>query len=390
MEKTNGQQLSETLSYDTKQAWSRMDEGEMQELNNLCEAYKVFLDKSKTEREFVDEAISLLKQNGFLDVDVLFENNQKLQPGMKVYQIYKNKTIAASVIGTLPIEKGLKIIGAHIDSPRIDLKPNPLYEAGNLSLLKTHYYGGIKKYQWVTIPLSMHGVVIKKDGSKVNICIGEEEGDPVFTITDLLPHLAQDQLQKKLSEGITGEGLNILVGSIPLEDDKVKEKIKLQVLKILNEKYGMVEEDFLSSEIEFVPKFKASDVGLDRSMIGSYGQDDRVCAYTAFQSILDAKAGEKTTVCLLTDKEEIGSVGNTGAQSMFFENYVSMLVHLMNEDYNEFIVKRCLASSKMLSADVSAAYDPTYDSVYDKQNTPFFRKRDFCLKIYRCKGEIWC
>ncbi|MFZ5987883.1 MAG: aminopeptidase, partial [Bacillota bacterium] len=266
-------------------------------------------------------------------------------------------------------------------------KPNPMYETNDMVFLKTHYYGGIKKYQWVTIPLSMHGVVVKKDGSVVEIVIGEDEKDTVFTITDLLPHLAADQMQKKMSEGITGEGLNILSGSIPYKDEKVKEKVKLNILKLLNDKYGIVEEDFLSAEIEMVPAFKALDVGFDKSMVGAYGQDDRVCAYTSLRSTVDLDKVDRTAVCVLTDKEEIGSMGNTGAQSSFLENFIADICALSTDKYSDLILRRCLSNSKVLSADVNAAIDPNFEGVYDKLNSAFIGKGIVLQKYTGARGK---
>ncbi|NLL05049.1 MAG: aminopeptidase [Clostridiaceae bacterium] len=385
--KTQGQILSEKLLIAPKSAWEKISDEEFKVTFDLCERYKSFLNKAKTEREFVEETEKLAKQKGYISIDQMINSNQKLQPGMKVYCVGRNKTVAMAIIGEESFEKGVNIIGAHIDSPRIDLKPNPMYEANDMVFLKTHYYGGIKKYQWVTIPLSMHGVIVKKDGSMVNVIIGEDENEPVFTITDLLPHLAADQMQKKMSEGITGEGLNVLSGSIPYNDDKVKEKVKLNILKILNEKYGIVEEDFLSAELELVPKFNAVDVGFDKSMIGAYGQDDRVCAYTALEAILDTDKTKRTAVCILSDKEEIGSMGNTGAQSSFFVNFIADLCSLSVENYNDLMLRRCLSNSKMLSADVNAAIDPTFENVYDKKNSSYLGRGIVLQKYTGARGK---
>ena len=293
---------------------------------------------------------------------------------MKIYRTFKNKTIAFAVVGSESAIEGFNLVGAHIDSPRLDLKPNPLYESEGMAFLKTHYYGGIKKYQWVTIPLSIHGVVVKKDGSTVDITIGEKEDEAVFTITDLLPHLASEQMQKKMSDAITGEGLNILIGSIPYDDKKVTEKVKLNILSLLNEKYGIIEEDFLSAEIEVVPAFKARDLGFDKSMVGAYGQDDRVCSYTALRSILELEDIKKTAVCVLADKEEVGSMGNTGAQSTFLENFIADICAASMDEYNDMVLRRCIVNSKMLSADVNAAIDPGFMEVYDKLNSSYLGK----------------
>lgn len=385
--KTQGQILSEKLLIAPKSAWEKISDEEFKVTFDLCERYKSFLNKAKTEREFASETEKLVKSKGYIPLEEVIKSQKKLKPGMKVYCIGRNKTVVLAIIGEENFESGVNIIGAHIDSPRIDLKPNPMYEANDMVLLKTHYYGGIKKYQWVTIPLTMHGVIVKRDGSIVNVEIGEGEKDTVFTITDLLPHLAAEQMQKKMSEGITGEGLNILSGSIPFKDDKVKDKVKLNILNILNERYGIVEEDFLSAELEMVPKFNAVDVGFDKSMVGSYGQDDRVCAYAALEAILDTDKVKRTAICILSDKEEVGSMGNTGAQSSFFANFLADLCSLSVENYNDIILRRCLSNSKMLSADVNAAIDPTFENVYDKKNSSFLGRGIVLQKYTGARGK---
>lgn len=385
--KSKGQELLEKLSYKPQNGWEVLNEEEIGATYQFCDQYKSFLDISKTEREFIDEAEKLAKSKGFVAITDIIKENKKLTPGMKVYEIRSKKTIALSVIGEEPVINGVNMVGAHVDSPRIDLKPNPVYEANGMVFLKTHYYGGIKKYQWVTIPLAMHGVVIKNDGSTVNIVVGEDPGDTVFTITDLLPHLAADQMQKKMSEGITGEGLNILSGSIPYKDEKVKDKVKLNILKILNEKYGMIEEDFITAEFELVPAFKSSDIGFDKSMVGAYGQDDRVCAYTALRAVLDIDKVKKTAICVLTDKEEVGSMGNTGAQSSFLENHIANLCSLSIDNYKEIDLRRCLGNSKMLSADVNAAIDPNFEGVYDSLNSSFIGKGIVLQKYTGSRGK---
>jgi aspartyl aminopeptidase len=302
-----------------------------------------------------------------------------------VYQTIRGKSLAAAIIGELPLSDGINIVGAHVDSPRIDLKTNPLYEDAEFAMFDTHYYGGIKNYQWTTIPLAMHGVFIGKDGKRRDICIGEDEGDPVFTITDLLPHLAREQMQKKASEFIDGEALDVLAGSRPYKDKKAKDRVKLNLLSLFFEKYGVTEEDFAGAEIELVPAGRARDVGLDRSMIGAYGHDDRCCAYAAFSALLEIAAGKtsgksnpaekrKTVVCLLTDKEEIGSVGNTGAASRLFENFISYLCVKTFDSYSEIDLRLALSKSSMLSADVNAAFDPNFESVYDKKTSSYFGK----------------
>ncbi len=353
-----------------KNLWEVYSEEQLQELESVTTQYKDFLDIGKTERECVKEAIKMACANGYCDLKEVLAEKRTLQAGDKVYAVCMDKTIALFQIGTEPLEAGMNILGAHVDSPRIDVKQNPLYEAGELSYLDTHYYGGVKKYQWVTIPLAIHGVIVKKDGTKVEVVIGEDEKDPVFVITDLLIHLAQEQLEQKAAKVIEGEKLDLLVGNKPLKGEE-KEAVKANVLRLLKEKYDVEEEDFLSAELEIVPAGKARDCGLDRSMILAYGQDDRVCAFTSLLAMLEAKDVEKTACCLLVDKEEIGSVGATGMHSRFFENVVAELLDAMGE-YSELKVRKALANSKMLSSDVSAAFDPMFESVYEKKNTAYF------------------
>ena len=352
-----------------KNLWESYTDEQVKELEVLCTSYKHYLDAGKTERECVREAVKQAKEVGYKDLDDVIANGEKLVKGDKVYAVCMDKTIALFHIGEEPLENGMNILGAHVDSPRIDLKQNPLYEAGQLSYFDTHYYGGVKKYQWVTIPLAIHGVVVKKDGTKVEIVIGEDENDPVLVITDLLIHLAQEQLKKEAAKVIEGEKLDVLIGSRPLADEE-QEAVKANILKLLKEKYDLEEEDFLSAELEVVPAGKARDCGLDRSMILAYGQDDRVCAYTSLLAMLEAKDLQKTACCLLVDKEEIGSVGATGMHSRFFENTVAEVMNAMG-DYSDIKVRRALANSKMLSSDVSAAYDPMFESVFEKKNTAY-------------------
>lgn len=385
--KTEGQILNERLSYSIKNAWEKSSKEERENAFSFCEDYKHFLDIGKTERKCINETIKLAKQRGFVCLDDIVKSGERLLPGMKVYRIIRGKSAILAVIGKKPVAGGVNVVGAHVDAPRIDVKQNPVYEDSEMVLLETHYYGGIKKYQWVTIPLALHGVVVKADGSTVEICIGEDENDAVFTITDLLPHLASDQMQKKMSEGITGEGLNLLFGSIPYDDDKVKKKVKLNILNILNQKYGITEEDFVSAELEIVPAFKAKDVGLDRGMIGAYGQDDRVCAYTALRAIFDTDEPEKTSVCLLTDKEEIGSVGNTGAESTLFENFIASLCALTNGNYSDIMLREALYNTKVLSADVNAAVDPNFEGVQEKQNASYIGKGIVMQKYTGVRGK---
>ncbi len=385
-EKTQGQLLEEKLTYKQKNAWEH-SEKEVQQAFALCDEYKKYLDDGKTEREFCSVVERQIVMAGYENLTELMKKGTKLKQGAKVYYINKEKSAVFAVLGQEPLTQGINMVGAHIDSPRLDLKPNPVYEDSGMVLLKTHYYGGIKKYQWVTIPYALHGVVFKADGTKVDICIGEDDQDPVFTITDLLPHLAQDQMQKKATEVVEGESLNILLGSIPLKDDEVKDKIKLNILKLLNEKYGIVEEDFISAEIEAVPAFKARDIGLDRSMIGAYGQDDRVCAFTSVKAMLDLGKTDKTALCILTDKEEIGSMGNTGAQSSLLKNFVSKLLYLAVDNYSDILTNQCLENSKMLSADVNAAVDPTYASVNEKSNSSYMGNGVVLQKYTGSRGK---
>lgn len=352
------------MIYEQKNGWETISETEKPAVFEFSESYKDFLNNGKTERMCVNTAVNLAKNAGFKE----FDCTKKLNVGDKVYITNRNKGITLAVIGEKPLTDGIRLVAAHIDSPRLDLKQNPLYEDTDLALFKTHYYGGIKKYQWTTIPLSLYGVVVKSDGTKAEICVGDDESDPVFCVTDLLPHLAQKQMTQKMSDAVTGENLNVLIGGLPGDFDK--EKIKNTVLKILNEKYGIIEEDFLSAEIEVVPSGKARDIGFDRSLIGSYGQDDRVCAFGALKGILDIDNPEHTAVCLLADKEEIGSMGNTGMQSERFEYDIASLINATEENYNEFMLKKCFSNSMCLSADVGAAMDPTYKEVSEPKNAP--------------------
>jgi aspartyl aminopeptidase len=384
---SKGKMLQEKLTHKWKNVWEVLDNIEKEKVFSLNEEYKDFLDKGKTERESTREIIRIASKKGYISIDELLEKRIKPTPGMKIYANNKDKAVALFVLGKESLEKGMHIVGSHLDAPRLDLKQFPLYEDSKLAMLKTHYYGGIKKYQWVTLPLALHGVVVKEDGEKVDIVIGEDEEDPVFFITDLLPHLAKDQMEKKMSEGITGEGLNILIGSIPYDDSEINEKVKLNVLNILNEKYGIKEEDFTTAEFEIVPAGKSRDVGIDRSMVGGYGQDDRVCAFTAFKAILDIETPNKTAVALFVDKEEIGSVGNTSMESKFFENIVSELINLTEENYSELFVKRALANSWVLSADTLAGFDPNYPEVLDKRNSPFIGKGITIVKYTGVRGK---
>ena len=352
-----------------KNIWEKYTEIQENELKELTEDYKEFLTKCKTERECVSEIIKRVEQEGYRNLNDFITGNINIKTGDKIYVNNMDKAVALFVIGTDSITKGLNILGAHIDSPRLDLKATPLYEENEFAYFDTHYYGGIKKYQWVTLPLALHGIVVKKDGTKINIVIGEEKTDPVIGITDLLPHLAQDQMKKEASKVIDGEKLDILIGSKPMKTEE-KEKVKATILNILKEKYNIEEEDFISAEIEIVPAGPARDFGLDRSMIMSYGQDDRVCSFTSLEAFLKATPTNKTLSCILVDKEEIGSVGATGMHSSFYENAIAEICYLMGETYPT-AVKRALSNSKMLSSDVNAGYDPLYAEVMDKRSASY-------------------
>ncbi|MBE5939973.1 MAG: aminopeptidase [Lachnospiraceae bacterium] len=355
-----------------KLAWESYKDKQIKEMDKLATRYCKFLDRGKTERECVDVIVEMAEEAGYKNIDDVIKSNGKLKAGDKVYSVWMKKSVAMFNIGKKSLEDGMNILGAHIDSPRIDVKQNPLYEDGGFAYFDTHYYGGIKKYQWVALPLAIHGVVVKKNGEVVNINIGEDEKDPVFCITDLLIHLAYEQLDKKASKVIEGEQLDILIGSRPLKDTD-KDAVKANVLKLLKDKYDIEEEDFLSSELEIVPAGKARMAGLDSSMVMGYGQDDRVCAFTSLEAMIEAETPEKTTCCILVDKEEIGSVGATGMRSRFFENAVAEIMDRTGS-YSELKLRRCLANSKMLSSDVSAAYDPAFASAFEKKNAAFFGK----------------
>lgn len=388
-----------------KNRWTIYSEQQAAEVMDLAESYKDFLNNGKTERECVRETIALAEKAGFRDLDEIVKNGESLKAGDRVYAEWMKKTIVLFIVGSGQMQDGLRILGAHIDSPRLDLKQVPLYEDTDFAYLDTHYYGGVKKYQWTTVPLALHGVVAKKDGSVQEIVIGEDESDPVFMITDLLIHLSQEQSKKTLGDAIEGEKLDVLVGSRPIRIEKDaegkaagaagvsdadsaagKDAVKAMVLQILGEKYGIDEDDFLSAEIEVVPAGKARDLGFDRSMVASYGQDDRVCAYTSLNAFLSAEAQEHTLCCLLVDKEEIGSVGATGARSAFFENAVAELMDRAGQ-YSELKLRRCLSHSCMLSSDVSAAYDPLYASAYEKKNSAYFGKGIVYNKYTGSRGK---
>lgn len=372
MEKSEGKVLEEKLFNNKKLGWKDISDSEREIIFRFSDEYINFLNKSKTEREFVCSSKEILNQNGFKDIASV----DTVSAGDKVYSINRGKSMYIAVIGNKKLEEGLNLVGAHIDSPRLDLKPNPLYEDTEFAYFNTHYYGGIKKYQWTAIPLSIHGVIVKPNGEKIQINIGEDENDPIFTITDLLPHLAKEQMQKKLDEGINGEDLNLLIGNMPYGGDDVKEKVKLNVLKILNEKYGIDEKDFLSAELEIVPAFNAKSLGFDRSMVAGYGQDDKVCSYTALRAILNIENPEKTAVCILSDKEEVGSMGNTGMESQVFDNFVAELLNKSGENRPN-LLNKVFCNSSMLSADVGVAYDPIYGAVSDRTNCAYASYRNF-------------
>ena len=372
-----------------KNAWLSYGESDEKEMEKLAKDYRAFLDAGKTERECVTELVREAEANGYVSLEAKQAAGEKIQPGDKVYAVGMKKIMALFHVGQEPLEKGMNILGAHIDSPRLDVKQNPLYEDTDLAYLDTHYYGGVKKYQWVALPLAIHGVIAKKDGSVVNVTIGEDENDPVVYITDLLIHLAGKQLQKKAAEVIEGENLDILIGSRPLSestDEKKKEAVKSNILRILKEKYDVEEEDFLSAELEIVPAGKARDCGLDRSMVAAYGQDDRVCAYTSFVAMMEMDAPKRTSCCLLTDKEEIGSVGATGMQSRFFENTVAELLDGMG-CYSDLALRRTLRNSSMLSSDVSAGYDPAYGECFEKKNAAYLGRGIVLNKFTGARGK---
>ncbi len=387
MKRTDGKELQKDLTQEWRNVWNTLTERQLSKLEEISEEYKTFLDDGKTERETTKNIIKHAKEDGYVSLESLIEKGTKIEAGTKIYANNKDKSVATFIIGKEKVENGMNIIASHVDSPRIDLKQFPVYEEDELAFLKTHYYGGIKKYQWVTLPLSLHGVVIKTSGEQVDINIGEDDSDPIFFITDLLPHLAKDQMTKKVGDAITGEGLNILFGSIPYNDSEIEKKVKLNVLKILNEKYGIKEQDFSTAELQIVPAGKARDVGIDRSMIGGYGQDDRVCVYTSLRAMLDTDKPNRTAVGLFVDKEEVGSLGNTGAESRFFENTVAEILNLQDENYSGLKVKRALANSKVLSADTVGAYDPNYPDVLDKRNSSFLGRGVTVVKYTGSRGK---
>jgi aspartyl aminopeptidase len=377
-DKTEGQLLKEKLFYNTKNIYDVFTADDLAEMRTYDDGYIRFLDSSKTEREAVKCGIAMARAEGYIP----YKFGMKLETGGKYYYNNRGKALYVFAIGTKPLTEGIHIMAAHVDSPRLDLKQNPLYESNNIGYLKTHYYGGIKKYQWTAIPLALHGSIAKADGSIADICIGEDEGDPVFYISDLLPHLAKDQMGRPLGDAIPGESLNLLAGSAPYRDDKADEKVKLGILNILNEKYGIVEADFLSSELSAVPADKARYIGLDRSLIGGYGHDDRVCAYTELTGFFADKVHERTSMVILADKEETGSDGTTGMQSAAFYDLLEEIPAQFGQ--NPASVR---AASRCLSADVSAAFDPNFGDVYESRNNSYVNKGVVVTKYTGSRGK---
>ena len=377
-EKSEAQKLKEALFLERKHGGLKLPEAEIRRAEWYCEDYKKFLDSGKTEREVVTTAIAMAEKQGYEP----YEYGRKYTAGDKVYLNNRGKSIVFALIGSDPIENGVNIMASHIDSPRIDLKVNPVYEDGELCLFKTHYYGGVKKYQWTAMPLALHGVVVRQDGVSVTVSVGEDENDPVFCVTDLLPHLSADQMKRTLGDGIRGEELNLLVGSYPYRDEEISQAIKLNILRILNEKYGMVEKDFRSAELSIVPAFKARDLGFDRSMVAAYGQDDRVCAYTSLTALLHAETPCRTLVCVLADKEETGSGGTTGMNADYWRNLIAGIARPYGVD-----ARQVFANSKCLSADVNIAFDPTFPEVHEKMNVSFANYGVVLTKYTGARGK---
>ncbi|OPX88291.1 MAG: putative M18 family aminopeptidase 1 [Pelotomaculum sp. PtaB.Bin104] len=371
------------LAYHRKNVWDCLGAEERDRVMKFNEEYKDFLNQAKTEREVFEAALADLKNAGFSSVDL----KTGLKPGDKVFFANRQKALIAAVIGPEPLINGINIIGAHTDSPRLDLKPLPVFEDNGMVFFKTHYYGGIKKYQWLSIPLSLHGVVVRADGNSVAVHIGEESGDPIFTITDLLPHLAKDQIDKKMADAVPGESLNILAGGIPLAGEELKDRFKMTVLEYLHRRYAMVEEDFISAELELVPAWPARDIGLDLSFVGAYGQDDRVCAYAALRALIDGPVPKRTAMMVLADKEEIGSSGNTGMKAAFFKNAVREIAARTTSPYNELVLSKALSNSLALSADVNVGLDPNYPDVTEKMNTAWLGYGVVLTKYTGNKGK---
>ena len=381
MAKKELEELKKKLFVSKENGWLDLNNNTKQDVFSYAKGYINYLNNSKTEREIISSSKKIAEENGFKNIEKIKE----LKPGDKVYYINHEKSMYLAIIGKDDIEKGLNIIGAHADSPRLDLKPNPLYEDSELAFFKTHYYGGIKKYQWTTIPLAIHGVIVKANGEKVEVKIGEDENDPIFTITDLLPHLAQDQMEKKLKNGIDGEDLNLLVGSIPY-DKEVQESVKLNILNILNEKYGITEVDFTSSELELVPAMPCRSMGFDNSMVAGYGQDDKICVYASLTALMKIEKPKRTAVCIISDKEEIGSMGNTGMESHVFDTFIAEILNKMGINKPNLLDK-VFCNSKMLSADVDAALDPIYASVSERNNASYLGKGVGLNKYTGARGK---
>ena len=381
MDKNEAEELKKRLFNQKENGWKEKSEQEKQAIFDYANGYINYMNRSKTEREIIENSEQIAREHGFKSI-YEYEN---LNIGDKVYYNNRGKSMYLAVIGNQNIEEGINIIGAHADSPRLDLKPNPLYEDSGFAYLKTHYYGGIKKYQWTAIPLSIHGVIVKTNGEKINVKIGEDEQDPIFTITDLLPHLAQEQMKKKLAEGIEGEDLNLLIGSIPFEAD-VSEKVKLNILNILNLKYGITEKDLLSSELELVPAMPCRSMGFDNSMVAGYGQDDKICVYTSLTALMNIQNPKRTAVCIIADKEEIGSMGNTGMESHVFDTFISEILNKLGANRPNLLDK-VFCNSKMLSADVDAGLDPIYASVSEKNNSSYLGRGIGLNKYTGAKGK---
>ena len=379
---------------ETKNVWEKYSLAECKKVDNFAKEYMNFLDNGKTERECVDTVVNMIEAEGYVELSKAVKAKKKLKAGDKIYAVNMNKNVCMFIIGKKPVTEGLNILGAHIDSPRLDVKQNPLYEDSEIAYLDTHYYGGIKKYQWVTIPLAIHGVIVKKDGSTVEVNVGDDPDDPVFFVSDLLIHLASEQMDKKAAKVVEGEALDIIVGNKPLvlkgkaaDDEKAgKDKVKSNFVKILKDIYDVEEEDFLSAELEVVPAGKAREAGFDRSLILAYGQDDRVCAFPSLKAMLEVKGVERTACCLLVDKEEIGSVGATGMQSKFFENTLAELMDIMGV-YSDINLRRTLSNSCMLSSDVGAAFDPSYASAFDKKNVAYLGHGMMFNKFTGARGK---
>ena len=381
MDKKQAEELKEKLFNKKENGWKGKLQEDRESIFEYAKGYIDYMNKSKTEREIIENSKKIAEEHGFKDI----KDYQNLVAGDKVYYINHEKSMYLAIIGNKPLENGLNIIGSHADSPRLDLKPNPLYEDSEFAYFKTHYYGGIKKYQWTAIPLAIHGVIVKTNGEKIKICIGEDEKDPIFTITDLLPHLAQDQMKKKASEVVEGEDLNLLIGSIPF-DAEIPEGVKLNILNILNEKYGITEADLLSSEIELVPAMKCRSMGLDNSMVAGYGQDDKICVYTSLTALMNIENPEKTAVCIISDKEEIGSMGNTGMESHVFDTFISELLNKMQVNKPN-LLEKVFCNSKMLSADVDTGLDPIYSSVSDRNNSSYLGRGVGLNKYTGARGK---